>query len=154
MWLAQTTNEWFEGGHLLHWRIGACNSDFELMQHLRHCNRCVHATLASMQHLRHCNTCVSSKWLKTLKKATLQWRIFSFRIRFLIADGIKILKYNCCNDADLQWRLCCNGASVALPQVLHWRMCCIGASVALTHVLHWRMSVSYTHLTLPTIYSV
>ena len=68
------------GGHLWHWRIGACYSDFEVMQHLRHCNRCVNATLASMQHLQHCNTCVTSKWLWILKKATLQWRI-------------------CCNDA-------------------------------------------------------
>ena len=61
----------------------------------------------------------------------LQWRIFSFRIRFLIADGIKILKYNCCNDASVAMTPICNDACVAMAQVLHCPKCCIGACVAL-----------------------
>ena len=32
--------------------------------------------------------------------------------------------------------MCCNGAIVAMAQMLHRRMCCIGASVAMAH---WRM---------------
>ena len=61
----------------------------------------------------------------------LQWRFFSFRIRFLIADGIKILKYNCCNDASVAMTPICNDACVAMAQVLHCPKCCIGACVAL-----------------------